>query len=81
MRITKDLTTMFVKKIKYETPNEDVENRKYLQILQPSLDSFLHAFCPLEFSFLDLYIRLFLFLENSISFPFQEKHEKSLLEE
>jgi hypothetical protein len=76
MRITKDLTPLFVKKTKHEHPDADVENIEYLQVLRPSLDSFLYAFFPLKFSFLDLSIKLFIFLDNCVSFPFQEKREE-----
>lgn len=80
MRITKDLTPLFVKETKHEHPDADVEYTEYLRFRQPSLDSFLHAYGPLDFSFLDLSIRFFLSVENFLSSidrnPLQEKREE-----
>jgi len=81
VRITQDITPIFFQKskavkkqkqTKHQHPDSQVENVEYLHILKPSLDSFIHSYRPLNFSLLDLSLKLFLFLNRISSLRFLE---------
>lgn len=85
MRITQDITPILFqnskavknqKKTKHQHPDAQVENVEYTHILNPSLDSFIHSYRPLNISLLDLSIKFFIFMDSLVSYPFQEKREE-----
>ena len=76
MRITKDISTFFFKKIKImkhsnkETKIKEIEIEDYNIMLRPSLDSFIHSYKGLDFSLSDVCIKIFVYFNNILSLDF-----------
>jgi len=71
-----------VKKTKQQQhPDSEVENVEYQDILNPSPDSFIHSYRPLNFSLLDLCIKYYFFLQKTYfsSYLLQNKKEEIVI--
>jgi len=81
VRITKDITSLFNKKLEImKTPkNEEVEIKKYNNMLRPSIDSFIHAYKGLDFSISNMFIKFYAMFENVLSFDFISKVKEKIV--
>ncbi len=63
-----------------KTPkNEEVEIKKYNNMLRPSIDSFIHSYKGLNFSLLDMFIKFYTMFNNALSFDFISKIKEKIV--
>lgn len=60
-------------------PVEEIEISDYDNMLQPPMESFLHCYSSLNFSFTDFCIKIFLFFEELLSLNFLEKKKEEMV--